>query len=26
VRISPGQYHWLHRRFKSRPEGEPGLY
>lgn len=22
----PGQYHWLHRRFKSRPEGEPDVY
>jgi Kdo2-lipid IVA lauroyltransferase/acyltransferase len=26
VRTMPGQYHWLHRRFKSRPEGEPNLY
>ncbi|MEG5265607.1 lipid A biosynthesis lauroyl acyltransferase [Pseudomonas sp. JDS28PS106] len=22
----PSQYLWAHRRFKSRPEGEPGLY
>lgn len=22
----PGQYHWLHRRFKTRPPGEPPLY
>lgn len=22
----PEQYHWLHRRFKTRPEGEPGVY
>ncbi len=22
----PGQYHWLHRRFKTRPAGEPPLY
>lgn len=23
---SPGQYYWVHRRFKTRPEGEPPLY
>jgi KDO2-lipid IV(A) lauroyltransferase len=23
---SPEQYHWLHRRFKTRPEGEKGVY
>ena len=22
----PEQYHWVHRRFKTRPEGEPGVY
>ena len=22
----PDQYHWVHRRFKTRPEGEPDLY
>ncbi len=22
----PDQYLWVHRRFKTRPEGEPGLY
>jgi len=26
VRQTPGQYHWLHRRFKSRPPGQPPLY
>lgn len=26
VRKIPDQYLWLHRRFKTRPEGEPGLY
>lgn len=26
VRAMPGQYHWLHRRFKTRPPGEPPLY
>ncbi len=26
VRIDPPQYYWVHRRFKSRPEGEPRLY
>jgi KDO2-lipid IV(A) lauroyltransferase len=22
----PEQYHWLHKRFKTRPEGEPKFY
>jgi Kdo2-lipid IVA lauroyltransferase/acyltransferase len=22
----PEQYYWLHKRFKTRPEGEPGFY
>lgn len=22
----PGQYYWVHKRFKTRPEGEKGLY
>ena len=22
----PGQYYWVHRRFKTRPEGEPPVY
>jgi Lauroyl/myristoyl acyltransferase len=26
IRRQPEQYLWAHRRFKSRPEGEPKLY
>jgi Kdo2-lipid IVA lauroyltransferase/acyltransferase len=26
VRKLPAQYYWVHRRFKTRPEGEAGLY
>lgn len=26
VRQNLAQYHWLHKRFKTRPAGEPGLY
>jgi Kdo2-lipid IVA lauroyltransferase/acyltransferase len=26
IRRLPAQYLWVHRRFKTRPEGEPGLY
>ncbi|MDD2546780.1 MAG: lipid A biosynthesis acyltransferase [Burkholderiaceae bacterium] len=22
----PGQYYWVHKRFKTRPEGQPSLY
>ncbi|MFD0669128.1 LpxL/LpxP family acyltransferase [Ramlibacter sp. MAHUQ-53] len=26
VRACPAQYYWVHKRFKTRPEGEPSLY
>lgn len=26
IRVAPEQYLWVHRRFKTRPPGEPGLY
>jgi len=26
VRENPAQYFWLHKRFKTRPEGEPNFY
>ncbi|MDR2164697.1 MAG: lipid A biosynthesis acyltransferase [Zoogloeaceae bacterium] len=26
VRICPAQYHWLHKRFKTRPRGEMKIY
>jgi KDO2-lipid IV(A) lauroyltransferase len=26
VREMPEQYFWLHKRFKTRPPGEPKLY
>jgi KDO2-lipid IV(A) lauroyltransferase len=22
----PGQYYWVHKRFKTRPEGEKSVY
>jgi len=26
IRTMPEQYYWVHRRFKTRPPGEPGFY
>ena len=26
IRTMPEQYYWVHRRFKTRPEGEHKLY
>ena len=26
IRTMPAQYYWVHRRFKTRPEGEPKIY
>ena len=26
IRTAPAQYFWVHRRFKTRPEGEPRVY
>jgi Kdo2-lipid IVA lauroyltransferase/acyltransferase len=26
IRTMPAQYHWVHKRFKTRPGGEAGLY
>lgn len=26
IDVAPGQYYWVHRRFKTRPEGEPSVY
>jgi Kdo2-lipid IVA lauroyltransferase/acyltransferase len=26
IRLNPAQYLWVHKRFKTRPAGEPGFY
>lgn len=26
IDVSPGQYYWVHKRFKTRPDGDPPLY
>ncbi len=26
VRSMPEQYYWVHRRFKTRPPGQPKIY
>ena len=26
INTMPGQYYWVHKRFKTRPEGQPSLY
>jgi KDO2-lipid IV(A) lauroyltransferase len=26
IAAMPGQYYWVHKRFKTRPEGEPSIY
>jgi KDO2-lipid IV(A) lauroyltransferase len=26
IKDSPDQYYWVHKRFKTRPEGEPSVY
>ena len=26
IATMPAQYYWVHKRFKTRPEGEPGVY
>jgi len=26
IRLSPAQYYWVHKRFKTRPEGETSVY
>jgi KDO2-lipid IV(A) lauroyltransferase len=26
IRATPSQYYWVHKRFKTRPEGEASVY
>jgi KDO2-lipid IV(A) lauroyltransferase len=26
INTMPSQYYWVHKRFKTRPDGEPYLY
>jgi KDO2-lipid IV(A) lauroyltransferase len=26
IAAMPSQYYWVHKRFKTRPEGQPALY
>jgi len=26
IMTEPAQYYWVHKRFKTRPPGEPGVY
>jgi KDO2-lipid IV(A) lauroyltransferase len=26
IQTMPAQYYWVHKRFKTRPEGEPAVY
>jgi len=26
IAAMPSQYYWVHKRFKTRPEGQPSLY
>ena len=26
IRQNPAQYYWVHKRFKTRPKGEPEIY
>ena len=26
INVMPEQYYWVHKRFKTRPEGEPPVY
>jgi KDO2-lipid IV(A) lauroyltransferase len=26
IQICPDQYQWVYKRFKRRPQGEPGFY